>query len=448
MRALVHPTVLRKIPMDRIEYIEFQFVDILGRMKGMTVPCTPVESIEEIRTDPTLDEGTSIDGSSILGLANVEASDLRLVPDSSSLIELPYAVPRTAAAMCFVKEKTAVLSKAEGYYSQDTRGVLHSFCENLSGDMHLRVKVEPEFHFVHPEGGPYDTGKYADTYPTNRSGDILLEIASAIQMMGITPRVIHHEVGDAQQEIELDYDDCRKMADNILLFKNTTKAVALANGVGVTFMPKPFPYAAGNGMHCHLQLWESKNNLFGTDNEAELSDAAKWFVAGLLDHAPAITAIANPTINSYKRLVPHYEAPVYISWGHMNRTALVRVPLFAEGSKAALEFRSGDAMTNPYLLFTVLFAAGLDGIEKKLSPPEPRSEDIFLLSDEEREKMGITMLPSNLGIALDHLEKDDVLMNALGKGIADAFLEIKRKEWKDYINFAVTDWEWESYSDF
>ncbi len=433
--------------MDPIEYIEFQFVDILGRMKGMTVPCKPVETIEEVRSDPALMDGTSIDGSSITGLANVEASDLRLVPDFSSLIELPYSVPRTAAAMCFVKEKSAVLTEAKGYYSQDTRGVLHSFCESVPDNMHLQIKIEPEFHFVHPEGGPYDRGKYADTYPQNLSGDILLEIATAIQTIGIHPRVIHHEVGESQQEIELEYEEARKMADYILLFKNVARAIALSNGIGVTFMPKPFPKAAGNGMHCHLQLWDGEKNLFGQNQGDELSEIAKSFVAGLLEHAPAITAIANPTVNSYKRLVPHYEAPVYVSWGFMNRTALVRVPMFVEGLKAALEFRSADPMTNPYLLFTALFAAGLDGIDKKLTPPEPRTEDIFHMSDKEREKLGITMLPPNLGIALNCLENDKVILKALGEGVAKSFLKIKREEWIEYINFAVTDWEWQTYRD-
>jgi glutamine synthetase len=237
------------------------------------------------------------------------------------------------------------------------------------------------------------------------------------------------------------------MADYILLFKNTTKAIALSNGVGVTFMPKPFPKAAGNGMHCHLQLWDGEKNLFGEGESSELSKTAKSFIAGILEHAPAITAIANPTINSYKRLVPHYEAPVYVSWGPMNRTALIRVPLFVEGRKAAIEFRSADAMSNPYLLFTSLLAAGMDGINRDLAPTEARTEDIFHMSDEERESYGITTLPPNLAVALDCLENDKVIRDAIGEGVAKTFLKIKRNEWREYINFAITDWEWQTYSD-
>jgi glutamine synthetase len=196
-----------------------------------------------------------------------------------------------------------------------------------------------------------------------------------------------------------------------------------------------------------MQLWDSEKNLFGNGDGNELSNTAKYFIGGILEHASAITAIANPTINSYKRLVPHYEAPVYISWGPMNRTALVRVPLFVEGRKAAIEFRSGDSMANPYLLFTSLLAAGMDGIERELKPPEPRTEDIFHMSKEERKSHGITMLPSNLREALDCLEKDTVITKALGEGVTRTFLKIKRDEWNEYMNFAVTDWEWNVYSD-
>ncbi|MGY5874496.1 MAG: glutamine synthetase family protein [Candidatus Thorarchaeota archaeon] len=434
--------------MVKIEYIEFQFVDILGRLKAMTVPCKPAETLDEVREDPVLQSGTSIDGSSIIGLANVEASDLRLVPDIHTLIELPYTMPRIAAVMCFVKKKDLDPSVSKEYYARDTRGALHSFHDNeVPKNMYLRAKIEPEFHFVTMEGDPLDGGEYADTYPRNTSAEILMEISSAIRSVGMQPRVIHHEVGMAQQEIEIDFEESRKMADYILLFKNITRAVALTHDIGVTFMPKPFPRVAGNGMHCHLQLWEGDKNLFGADDGTSLSDTAEKFVAGLLEHAPAITAIANPSVNSYKRLVPHHEAPVYISWGPMNRTALVRVPLFSSSSKAAVEFRSADAMTNPYLLFTALMAAGLDGINSNLIPPEARTEDIFEMSDTERKQHGIKMLPPNLEAALTSLENDTVIRKAIGEPVVEEYLKIKRKEWIEYANYAVTDWEWESYGD-
>jgi len=431
---------------EKIEYVEFRIVDILGRLKAMIVPCEPVDTLEELWKDPVLRDGTSVDGSSVLGLSRVEASDLQMDPDPSTLIELPYMLRRTAAAMCFVREKGSKGNKA--FYPTDTRGVLHQVCENLlSEDMSLKTKIEPEFHFVTPEGEKFDYGEYADTFPASSGMDVLLDIASAIQKVGMIPRVAHHEVGESQQEIEIDFDDIRKMGDNLINFKNLARAVAQDAGIDLNFMPKPFEGAAGNGLHCHLQLWKGDTNLFGAETEDGLSELAKNFIAGLLEHAPAITAIANPTVNSYKRLVPHHEAPVYISWGMMNRTALVRVPLFEIKAKAAIELRSPDPMANPYLLFAAILTAGMDGVNRKLIPPDPRSEDVFALSDEERENLGITELPSNLGEALDALEKDTIITDALGKDIITKFISIKRSEWNHYLSETITEWEWETYSD-
>ncbi|MFX1603684.1 MAG: glutamine synthetase family protein, partial [Promethearchaeota archaeon] len=269
-----------------------------------------------------------------------------------------------------------------------------------------------------------------------------------IQSMGMKPRVVHHEVGEAQQEIEIDYDDVRKMADYILIFKNLTRTVARSQDIDVTFMPKPFEGAAGNGLHCHLQLWDGDQNLFGKDEHDLLSDTARHFIAGLLEHAPAITAIANPTINSYKRMVPHHEAPVYITWGFRNRTALIRVPLFQDAQKASAEFRSPDATTNPYLLFSAIIAAGMVGVERKLEPPEAQDRDIFSLTDDQLVKRGIVTLPGSLGKALDILERNDVIREALGSELLDTFIRVKREEWREYANEVVTDWEWRKYHSY
>jgi glutamine synthetase len=432
---------------EKIEYIELRFTDLLGRMKAMVIPCKPANDLNEVLSDPALKRGTSCDGSSITGLANVEASDLHLDPDPSTLIEIPLTFQRTAAAMCFIREKEAH-GTSKDYYSHDSRGRLHKICEDLlPGNLHLMVKVEPEFHFITPEGESFDDAGYADTYPKNPGMDILIELASAIREVGICPRVIHHEVGEAQQEIELDFDDARKMADNILIFKNLARAIAQSHGIDVTFMPKPFENEAGSGLHCHLQLWDGTKNLFGDEKTGGLSDTARMFIAGILEHSPAITAIANPTINSYKRLVPHHEAPVYITWGEKNRTVLVRVPMFGASEKAAIELRSGDSMANPYLFFSAIIAAGMDGINRKLAPPEPRSEDIFTLTDDERAKYDITMLPTSLEEALDCLEADPVIMEALGVGIAQAHIKLKRAEWRDYVSHIVSNWEWIKYQD-
>ncbi len=428
---------------EKIEFIELRFPDLLGRMKAMIVPCKPVQNLEAVAKDPSLKRGTSCDGSSVTGLATVESSDLRLVPDPTSLIELPFVAHRTAAVMCFVREKAA---KDTEYFPLDSRGLLHKTCDELlQGELQLKVKVEPEFHLITPDGEPFDEAGYADTFPHSPGMDILLDIASALGTLGIEPRVIHHEVGESQQEIELEYADAKKMADSILIFKNLARSISQSQAIDVTFMPKPFESQAGNGLHCHLQLWDGDKNLFGVGETSELSDTAKMFIAGLIEHAPAITAFANPTINSYKRLVPHHEAPVYITWGMMNRTALIRVPMFSSGDNAAIEFRSPDPMANPYLLFTAIIAAGMDGISRKLIPPEPRNEDIFKMTDEARDKLGIIILPTALDEALDALERDNVISKVVGPEILKTYVELKREEWREYTSQIVTDWEWEMY---
>ena len=430
---------------EKFCYVEFQFSDLLGHLRAMVVPCNPVESLEELAKDPVFKEGTSVDGSSVTGISSVESSDLRLEADLSTLKELTYTPQRMAAVMCFIRRKGADPKKT--YHALDSRSVLQSVCERyLKGGMKLMVKMEPEFHAVTDDCEPYDLGGYADTYPNNPVADTLLELATIAQEMGMRVRVAHHEHGNGQLEIELDYDDARKMADGFLLFKNAARALMQEEGFDVTFMPKPFPGQAGNGLHCHLQLRDAEKNLFGVDGTDQLSETARMFVAGLLEHSAGITAIANPTVNSYKRLVPHHEAPVYVCWGPMNRTVLLRVPLFTESKKAAIEIRSPDSMCNPYLLFAAIIVAGMDGVARKLKPPEPRTEDVFAMTDEQRNTLGIRTLPSTLREAVEALEKDTVLREALGRELVDKFVAIKKKECAEYTNFAVTDWEWEMYS--
>jgi glutamine synthetase len=432
---------------EKIEYIEMRTVDILGRLKAMIVPCKPSDRVSDLLMDSAMTDGASIDGSSVLGFSSVEHSDLRLEPDPSSLVELPYTPSRRAAAMCFVREKGGK-SKSGLYHPRDTRGVLHRVCrEFLPEGSALRVKTEPEFYFVTENGLPCDQGGYADTYPADPVADVLLKIASGIQKVGMKPHVAHHEAGAAQHEIEIEYDEVKKMADDVVLFKTVAHATSKANGLDVCFMPKPFQGGAGSGLHCHLQLWKEDKNLFGDENTNGLSETAKMFAAGLLKHAPAITAIANPTVNSYKRLIPNHEAPVYMSWGPVNRTVLVRVPLFTTSQKAAIEIRSPDPTVNPYLLFPALIASGMDGINSKLAPPQPTSEDVFSLAPERREQLGIKPLPKTLEESLDTLVADQCITKALGSELTDTYVAIKRKEWNSYIREAVTDWEWEQYRD-
>jgi glutamine synthetase len=428
-----------------IRYIEFRFVDILGRLKAMTVPCEPVDDLEHLKQDPILSKGTSLDGSSIIGLANVEESDLRLDPDPDTLIELPYYDQRTAAAMCFFRDRIAP-KKEKKFHPLDSRGRLHYICEKyLPGNKHLKVKVEPEFLIITPEGKPYDTGEYADTFPRNPSTKILLEIATAVQKVGMRPHVVHHEVAQGQQEIEIAYDNEKRIADYVTYFKTIARVIALNHGLDACFMPKPFSDQSGNGLHCHLQLWEDDKNLFGAKNGNELSEIGKMFVAGLLKHAPAITAIANPTVNSYKRLVPHHEAPLYITWGSRNRTALIRIPLFSTPQDAAIEFRSPDSMANPYLLFSALIVAGMHGINRGFKPPDPINENVFKMTDAERNQLGIEMLPKTLGYAIQALKEDPVIRDALGLQLYETFLALKQEEWDHYIGSVITDFEWAEY---
>ncbi|MHA1772198.1 MAG: glutamine synthetase family protein [Candidatus Thorarchaeota archaeon] len=431
---------------EKINYVAFQFSDLLGRMKTMIVPCNPAETLDKLKADPIMKNGTSVDGSSITGLAQVEASDLRLRPDPDTLVELPFFSQRVAAAMCFVQKKIEADSAA--YHSHDGRGVLRMVHQKLMPDSYsLKIKTEPEFYFITSDGDTFDDGQYADIYPAASGQDTLLEIGSAIQKMGIQLRVLHHEVGEAQYEIELSFTDSRDMADNILRFRNVAHEIAQENGHEATFMPKPFEGLAGNGLHCHIQLWDGDKNLFGGEEPGQLSETALHFLAGLLEHAPAITAIANPTINSYKRLVPNQEAPVYICWGYRNRTALIRIPLFSDPQKAAIEFRSPDPMANPYLLFASFIAAGMDGIKRKLTPPEDLKGDAFEMDSDKLEELGITTLPENLYDALVELASDEVIKEALGSDLVDAYLDLKLDEWEEYTNHAVTDWEWHKYSE-
>lgn len=432
---------------SKIEFLEIRFVDLSGCLKSMTVPIMPVESLAEVAKDPAMSKGANIDGSSVTGFSKVEMSDLHLTPDPDSLIELPYTQDRRAAVMSYIHAKIQTGEDLPPF-AGDPRNILRRTQEKyLGSSKSLRLKAEPEFLFVTGDGQPFDQASYADTYPRNLGADIILEISQALRSIPIEVNVIHHEMGPSQQEIELDFESVMKMADFIILFKNIVKVMATDKGIDATFMPKPFEGVAGNGMHCHMQLWQEDRNLFAAERSGEISETAKRFVAGLLNHAPAITAIANPTINSYKRLVPGYEAPVYISWGYENRTTLVRVPMFGKPEKAAIEFRSPDPSCNPYLLFAALLVAGMNGVQNELEAPEPRTEDLFRLSSNELHKMDVQMLPPSLNDALDAFEKDDFMRDVLGDHAFNTFLRFKREEWKQYANITVTDWEWEKYRD-
>ncbi len=432
---------------DEIEYVEMRLVDINGNLKGMTVPLDiPVIDIDEIKDDERILQGVNVDGSSLPGFAGVQNSDLHLEPDMGTLVPLSYQDTRKAAVLCYLYHRDG--ENKNKPYLGDSRSLLKHTINKYLKDLKMTIKPEPEFYLYSSDSLgniiPEDEAEYISLSPDDAGAEIMMDFVDHLKELGMRIHYFHHEVGPSQQEIEISHDDVMKNVDNLVTMKTAIKKIAENNGFNATFMPKPFEKKAGNGLHIHMRLFDKDKNVFAGEN-GELSEMGKHFVAGILKHAPAITAIANPSVNSYKRLVPGYEAPVYISWGYRNRSVLLRVPMISDPSKAAIEFRSGDFTTNPYLLLTVLIVAGMDGVKHKLSAPEPISYDIFELTEDELEKEGILSLPTNLGEAISELEKDKLILDALGAHIGPAFLKLKKKEWFEYNNMVVTDFELQRY---
>ncbi len=428
---------------DLINFVELLTVDIFGQLKGLTVPISPVDSVEPLINGSMPIPTSSMDGSSLRGLKQVSDSDIRLVPDVSTVFELPGASPRRACVFTNVFRRS---SKGDlEPHPLSSRSILHHLIKQLAArKISVRVKLEPEFYYLTETGEPLDDATYADLFPRNQGGDLLLETALDMRAAGIEVRWLHSELGEGQQEIEIDFADLSRAADNLVLFKLLVRRRAAHHGIEVTFMPKPFPDQAGSGLHCHMQVWQNGRNLLG-QSDGSLSNQGHYFVAGLLNHAAAITAIANPTINSYKRLVPDFEAPTHIAWGYMNRSALVRVPLFTEVEGAAVEFRSPDPLANPYLLLAALSAAGLDGLDNKHESPHPISENLYKLSARQRAKLGVKSLPQTLHASLQAFRKDSILQRLLGKEFCTLYYNLHLAEWEEYILKSVTDYEWDRY---
>ncbi|MFX1317745.1 MAG: glutamine synthetase family protein [Promethearchaeota archaeon] len=427
----------------KLHFVELLTVDIDGVPKGMTVPIRPVDSISALKKDSSSVPRCSIDGSSVKGLASITASDLRLVPDISTLQELPNSHPRRAIVIADVYQRGP-----EGHLTPHPlapRTILKRNLEQLAAQgLQIRVKLEPEFYLLTEDGIPLDDAEYADIFPENQGMDLLIETALDLRAIGIETAWLHSEHGQSQQEIELAFTELGRAADNYLLFKLLLRRRAALYDIEVSFMPKPFTSEAGSGLHCHLQLWKGNQNLLGKP-DGTLSNTGLHLVAGLLNHAPGITALANPTVNSFKRLVPGFEAPVYISWGYLNRSALIRVPLFDSVEKAAVEFRSADPLANPYLLFAVLLGAGINGVERTLQPPEPVTENVYELSSKRLNQLKISQLPESLKGALHALQVDNVLCEVLGKEFCDVYKAIREAEWHKYTHETITDFEWNEY---
>ncbi len=427
----------------RCEMVEARFTDLLGRVKAMALPLSaPSDDPARIAEDPAVAAGITVDGSSVAGYASVENSDVHVAPDPKTVFLLPYH-PGRAAVHCDLEVRGPGGEYAP--FPLSPRGRLKAvLAEHLSEGQRIEIKPELEFYLLSPEGKPADAAKYLDVYPQDELPQHMDRLYSTLKEMNIPVERVHHENGPGQVEAELDFAPILSQADHLFAAKAAVRAIAHQAGLRASFLPKPFAGIAGSGMHIHLRMFEGERNLFG-ERPGQLSELAGRFAAGLLAHASALTAVCNPSVNSYKRLVPGQEAPVYICWGERNRSALLRVPLFTEVNRADLEFRSPDATANFYLALAALVSAGMDGVRKKLPVPELRNENVYALSPAELERLDISPLPGNLGEALDALERDEVVMGALGEQVAERFLELHRASWDEYLHQAVTDWEMETY---
>jgi glutamine synthetase len=428
--------VLDEIDEENVDFVRLQFTDITGTVKNVSVPASQVEKAFE--------EGIWFDGSSIEGFVRIQESDMRLEPDPETFAILPWRSNGDTASARLICD---VVNTDGTPFEGGPRQVLKSVLAEAE-EMGYTVSIGPEpefFLFEKDDEGkattiPHDSGGYFDLAPKDLASDVRREIIFTLEQMGFEIEASHHEVADGQHEINFKYDDALSAADNIATFRAVVRAVAEKNGLHATFMPKPIGEINGSGMHSHISLFDDDGNAFADeDDEFNLSETAYKFMGGVLDHAEAFTAVTNPTVNSYKRLVPGYEAPVYVAWSDVNRSALIRVP-DAAGASSRFEIRSPDPSCNPYLALAAVIEAGLDGIENDADPGEPVREDIYEFDEEKRDEYGITTLPGSLGQALDALEDDEVVTEALGEHVTEKFLEAKRADFADY-KAHVSSWE-------
>ena len=431
--------VLKIVQEKNVEFLRLQFTDISGIVKNVAIPATQIGK--------ALKSGISFDGSSIEGFARIQESDMVLQPDLSTFSLLPWRTKdgsNEARLICDVHLPNG--KPFEG----DPRHVLRQQLEKAQ-EMGFNMNVGPElefFLFEKQNGGsatiPHDFGGYFDLGPVDLAEDVRREIVRALTQMGFTIEASHHEVAKGQHEIDFVYDDALKNADKVVTFKYVTKTIAMREGLRATFMPKPIYGAAGTGMHANISLFRGgENAFFDSETKTGISDLARFFIGGLIEHACAITAIANPLINSYKRLVSGFEAPVYITWSGPNRSSLIRIPA-GRGLSTRMEFRSPDPTCNPYLTFAVILAAGMDGIKRGIDPGEPVDLNVYHLSPAERKALGIKTLPANLKEALDYLEADSVVRGALGEHVFENIMRLGLLEWEAY-NTYVHPWEIERY---
>ena len=425
---------------NNVALIRLQFCDINGTIKNLSLPISQLQKV--------LNNEIMLDGSSIKGFRSIETSDMYFFPDLNTFTILPWCErngENVARIICDIHNADG--TPFEGCPRCNLKRMLQR-AEKLG----YKMNVGPEAEFFiferdnegHPTTNPHDKGGYYDAAPTDMAEDIRRDIVETLQEMNFEIEASHHEVADGQHEIDFKYSDALSSADNIITFKYVVKSIANEYGVHATFMPKPIFGINGSGMHCNLSLFKDGKNIFyAQDRDFQLSKEALYSIGGVLKHVKSFTAITNPIVNSYKRLVPGYEAPVYLAWSLANRSALIRVPA-KRGIATRIELRSPDPSCNPYLALAAILGAILDGIENKIEPPLQVEENIYEMTPKELKRAHIDSLPGSLISAVELLEKDEVVKNALGEHILNEFVTAKHIEWDKYRTY-VTQWELDSY---
>jgi glutamine synthetase len=436
--------VLEQVVEDGVRFVCLQFTDVTGAVKSVDIPVQRLTS--------ALEEGVWFDGSSVEGFARIQESDMRLVLDAATYAVLPWSQPERRRARIFCD-----IYRPDGTrFVGDPRGVLKRVLSDLDKrGWKFNVGPEPEFFLLRRNGPdlvhpvPHDVGGYFDFSASDEAQQVRNELMLALGGMGLEVEMGHHEVALGQHEIDFHFDDALLTADKVVTLKYTVKALAAQHNLVATFMPKPIFGINGSGMHTHQSIvgGKGKNLFFEASDPHKLSAMARGFIAGQMAHARAMAAVVAPTVNSYKRIVPGYEAPVYVCWAQINRSAMIRIPAATEGAEMStrVELRCPDPSCNPYLAFAVMLAAGLDGIDRKLTCPPPVNDlNIYEMSPEELAELGISQLPGSLDEALEALASDELLIDTIGREVYEAFVRAKRAEWDEYRT-RVMDWEVKRY---
>ncbi|MFB7640566.1 type I glutamate--ammonia ligase [Peribacillus butanolivorans] len=440
MAKFTREDITRLAKEENVKYIRLQFTDILGTVKNVEIPVSQLEK--------ALDNKMMFDGSSIEGFVRIEESDMYLYPDLNTWVIFPWTSEKGKVARLICDIYNTDGAPFDGDPRTNLKRVLAEAREMGFTDFNLGP--EPEFFLfkLDAAGEPTlelnDKGGYFDLAPTDLGENCRRDIVLELEEMGFEIEASHHEVAPGQHEIDFKYADAISACDNIQTFKLVVKTIARKHGLHATFMPKPLFGVNGSGMHCNVSLFKgSQNAFYDTEGKLELSKTAEQFIAGIIKHAPSFTAVTNPTVNSYKRLVPGYEAPCYVAWSAKNRSPLIRIPA-SRGVSTRVEVRSVDPAANPYLALAVILKAGLDGIQNNLTPPAPVDRNIYVMNKEEREEVGIVDLPATLYAALETLKSNEIIKAALGDHLLEHFIEAKEIEW-DMFRTQVHPWEREQY---